>query len=167
MEELVIQRIFRIVLRCQWVVFILATCVNGLVMRRRARNDIAEHPERAEGYNRLIRWYIFWANVPWGIMGIGITVGSVPTVVHYLAPREGNPWVTAFYGSVIAVWGLVCCWVFFLEGAEMLVEHPRFLFPNASSPARVKLYSVLLGVGMLFLIIMLFLADTPVPEWLS
>ena len=94
-----------LLLRHFWVMFIVVTSLNGAVWWHRAKPVIAAHPERRESYRRLIRGFLFWGNLPWVVMGLGILVGGVPTVFHYFNPRNG-PFVIAWYCTVVLIWVL-------------------------------------------------------------
>lgn len=94
------------------------------MFRKRAQEHIGKNPQLKEGYAALFRGYLFWMNLPWVIMGIGCTVGGIPSVWHYFRPRDGNPYVLAWFGSVFFLWVLGTFWLFLKSGAEMLAGHP-------------------------------------------
>src|SRR5476649_2000679 len=103
-----------------WIVFIIVTCLNVAVLKWRSREYVKANPELAAGYRTLIRGYLIWMNIPWLVMGIGCTVGRIPSMVYFLRPADGNPYVIAWYASVIAEWLLGSYWLFFKSGAKML-----------------------------------------------
>ena len=74
-----------------WVLAIITTGVNGAVWWHRAQPHIASNPKLEASYRRLIHGLLVFGNVPWIVMGLGITVGGVPTVFHFMNPRNG-PW---------------------------------------------------------------------------
>jgi len=78
-------------------------------------------------------------------MGAGILFGGVPSVFHYLNPRNG-PFVIAFWAAVVALWIATFYWLFFRGGAEDLITHPGLLNLAVQSPWAVKVF-FLLGVG--------------------
>jgi hypothetical protein len=109
--------------------FIAITCINVLYLKFHSRERIRQRPELAAGYQRLIWGYLFWGNLPWIIMGLGLELGGLPSIFSYFRPRDGNPFVLAFFIVVFAVWILGFWWLFFARGAEFLVEHPRRINP--------------------------------------
>src|SRR5215471_8013343 len=76
---------------------------NAVVWRWRARKHISANPALAAGYERLIRGWLVYGNLPWGVMGLGILFGGVPTMFHYFNPRNG-PVVLLWYGVVVPLW---------------------------------------------------------------
>ncbi|MDA2924136.1 hypothetical protein MYX65_05680 [Acidobacteria bacterium AH-259-L09] len=154
--------VFYFVSRYFWLIAIVVTSINVAIFKQRSRNHIPENPELAEGYARLFRGYLTWLNAPWVIMGIGSTVGGVPSVWHYFRPKDGDPYVLAWFASVFLLWILGTYWLFFKGGAEMLVKHPGAII-TASSPALVKLFWVLCLAAGVFAVIMMLTHDLPLP----
>ena len=159
--------VFKIISKYFWVAAILVTCVNVVMLKRRPKPDIEDDPEASEDYSRLIRGYLFWMNLPWIVMGIGCTIGGVPTVFHYFRPRDGNPFVLAWWGSVLILYILSIYWMFFCKGAEKLAKYRMISyssFRNAgyiSSPKMVKLALLLCLTGGLIAAIMMWTIDMP------
>jgi hypothetical protein len=89
--------IHKIFIQYFWAIAILVTCLNVLFFKGRSKSVIAEDPEALQEFKKLMRGYLFWMNLPWIVMGIGCTIGGVPTVFHYLRPRDGNPFVIAWW----------------------------------------------------------------------
>ena len=149
-----------------WLGFIAITFITAAIWRWHGRKHIAEHPETAEGYRRLIRGFLLWGNVPWIVMGLGLTVGGVESIGAYARPSEANPWVIACYLSVIVLWALSLWWVFRRGGAQQLVDHPGFFNFPMSKPKYVKLMAVGgVVVGFMGMIFLFF--DGMLPYWTS
>jgi hypothetical protein len=119
--------LFAFISKYFWLVAIAVTAGNLFLFKRRARKYIEENPDLEKGYASLLRGYLLWMNIPWLIMGLGCTAGGVPTVLHYFRPRDGNPFVLTWFGSVLALWIIGTHWLFFKGGAEMLARHPGML----------------------------------------
>src|SRR6266480_2745694 len=98
--------------RHAWLMFVAVTCINVLYLSLHSRQRIRERPELTAGYRRLIRGYLFWGNLPWIVMGVGLELGGLPSIFSYFRPRDGNPFVLAFFGVVIAEWVLSLWWLF-------------------------------------------------------
>ena len=147
-----------------WAAGIAVTCANAAIFRVRARKRIQEAPELEDGYRKIIKGFVIWGNIPWLVMGIGCTVGGVPTLFHYFRPRDGNPFVLAFFASVFLVWFLGTFWLFFRNGAEMLVRHPGLFNHDFRSPTMVKLLWCLCLAGGVLAVVMMFTHDMPIPE---
>jgi hypothetical protein len=116
--------IFRLLSRWFWLVLIGVTCLNALDFRRRANQFIKARPELEPGYRTLTKGFLLWGNLPWIIMGAGIVFGAVPSVFSYFRPRDGNPFVLAFFFIVFLEWILGTYWLLFLGGAQMVVDYP-------------------------------------------
>lgn len=151
-----------------WLFFLAGACVNALAFRLRAKRQMAEQPELAASYARLSRRLTIWISIPWLVMGIGCEMGGVPTILHFFRPRDGDPFVLAWFASVIVLWVLSLWWIFFRAGAEMLAEHRGLFGRNAahffSSPSGVKL-TVVLGIACgVLAFVWMFLVDVPLAD---
>jgi hypothetical protein len=139
-----------------WLLFVAVTCVNGVIWWRRAQKQIEGNPQLEAGYRRLIRGWIIYGNLPWLVMGAGVTVGGVPTVVHFINLRNG-PWVVAWFVTVVMLWALTIIWLFFRRGAEQLIEYPGMLNLPSRNPWVIKAYFLLcLAGGIVGLCAMIF-----------
>jgi hypothetical protein len=96
-------------------------------------------------------------------MGAGILFGGVPSMFHFFRPRDGNPFVLAFFASVFLIWILGTFWLLFRGGADMLVKHPGLFNVDFKSPLMLKLFWFLCLAGGIFGVIMMFTMDVPVP----
>jgi hypothetical protein len=110
----------------------------------------------------------FWQNVTWIVMGIGLTIGKVPTFFHYFRPRDGNPYVLAWWASIAAVFIIGSYWIYIGQGAAKLaasgVIRYRFIKETKiiSSETGVKLYFLLLLVPLLIAGIIIWSVDIPI-----
>jgi hypothetical protein len=155
-----------------WVVAIITTVINALIFRKRSRKYIQNNPKLEEGYSILFRGYLFWLNIPWLVMGIGYTAGGVPSVWHYFRPKDGNPFVLAWFGSVFVLWILGTIWLFFKGGAEMLSTHPGALIIHygfktkaVTNPILFKIFWMVALAGGIFGAAFMWLTDIPIPEF--
>jgi hypothetical protein len=114
---------FSSVFRCFPVLALIVTVVNAIIIRQRSQNLIQQNPELERGYRRLFWGLIFFINIPWVTMTIGIFVGDVPTVWHFFDVLSGNLYVIIFWGILIALWIIGFVWICFLGGAEFLIEY--------------------------------------------
>jgi hypothetical protein len=153
-----------------WFVAIIVTGINLIIFRKRAQKYIKDNPQLEEGYATLFRGYLFWMNLPWVIMGIGCTIGGVPSVWHYFRPRDGNPYVLVWFGSLFLIWILGTFWLFFRGGAEKLVRHPgmiefRYGFKrkNITNPVLIKSLWVLALAGGIVAVVLMWSMQIPIP----
>ena len=109
-----------------WLVCILVTFLNGAIFWIRAKKRIQQSPKLANGYRTIIKGFVTWGILPWVVMGVGFTIGGVPSVWHYFNPRDGNGYIPALFASVVLVWISGSYWIFFRGGAKALVDHPEY-----------------------------------------
>ncbi len=125
-----------------------------------------------EGRNRFLLGYLFWMNLPWVVMGIGCTIGGVPTVFHYFRPRDGNTFVLAWWGAVLVLYIVSIYWVFFCGGVEKLGNYQFFYYRYIgssvpiSSPNAIKLLFALCLAGGIIAAVFMWTVDMPLPEFL-
>ena len=145
--------------------FIVVTFANAIIMKMRVKKQIEADPSLKSGYDTIFKGFITWGNIPWVVMGAGIITGSVPTIFHYFSPQDGNPFVIAFFMSVVLIWILGTYWLFVKDGAEMLVKHPGIFNYDFSSPTIVKLFWILCLAGGVAGVAMIFTMNTQIPNF--
>jgi hypothetical protein len=59
---------------------------------------------------------------------------------HYFKPKNGNPYVIAFYLSIFTARLFGAYWLFANDDAEMPKRHPGIFLSDFSSPTKVKLF---------------------------
>lgn len=129
-----------------WLFFIAVNFMNVPAINRRADTHIQQDPALAAGYANLLRRYLIVSNIPWAAMGLACTVGGVPSVWSFFRPREGSPWVLAWFALVILLWIHEIFWIFLGGGAAALVKHPGAYRMALSKEWQVKAL-VLLCIG--------------------
>ena len=97
-------------------------------------------------------------------MGFGIVIGKVPSMFHFFRPRDGNPYVIAFFVTVIVLWILGTYWLIFRGGAKMIATHPGFLNVDIKNPALIILIWFACLAGGTIAVITMFTVDIPVPN---
>lgn len=160
-----------------WVVFAIATLVIVRSDWKSVQPRIREHPELEPGYRKLFLGYLAVGLAPWIGMGIGILSGRVSWMFSYLFPRQGNPFVLAWWGVFAAIGGVLTVWIVFGGGAEMIERHPGIRsFPIGPASRIRKQWLVLVAVQIAMgLVVWLVLPDTmpapggpaPPPEWIE
>jgi len=96
-------------------------------------------------------------------MGVGCVFGKVPSAFDFFRPRDGNPYVIAFFASVFLLWAVGTYWLLFLGGAQKLVEHPGLLNVNVKSPRGIIIYWFLSLAGGILGTILMFARNAPLP----
>lgn len=160
---------FEMFSRYFWAIAIVITAINAAILKHRSKQHIQEEPELAKGYDQLILGFFFWTNIPWVVMGVGSTVGGVPSVFHYFRPRDGDPFVIAWWVSVFILWILSFYWIFLAKGAEKLAKYRMLICSSfgkagyVTNPTVVKLLVLLMLAGGIFAAVMMFMEVIPSP----
>lgn len=152
----IFMEIFHIISKWFWALCIVVTFLNAAVFYFRAKTQIKQTPGLEAGYREIIRGFVIWGNVPWVVMGIGCTVGGVPSVWHYFNPEAGNPYVLAFFAAVVLVWIKGSYWILFQGGAQAIVDHPGIFNFDISSPILLKMLwiaTIVAGVTGIFFMV--------------
>jgi len=151
-----------------WAICILVAFANAALFWMRARKKIAAQPELKRDYLTIIRGFVVYGSIPWAIVGIGVLSRQMPTSIHVVRPRDGNPFVLAFYASFFILWFATTHWIFFRGGAQQLANcsdiwtwRPNPLLQSARA---VKAWWILCSIGAFFAVIMAFVQTTPLPE---
>jgi len=159
----------KIATRFFWLIAIVVTGINFLIFKKRSQKHILENPELAKGYASLFRGYLFWLNIPWVIMGLGCTIGGIPSVWHFFRPRDGNPYVLAWFGCVFALWIIGTFWLFFRKGAETLARYPGAVEiyygwkrKEITNPMWIKIIWLLALAGGIFGVVMMWFMEIPI-----
>jgi len=105
-------------------------------------------------------------------MGFGCTIGGIPSVWHHFRPRDGNPFVLAWFGSVFFLWIAGTFWLFIKDGAKTLAKHPGaiefrigFKRKDISNPIMIKALWLLCLAGGIIVVVMMWAMDIPVPNF--
>jgi len=134
-----------------WILLIGVTIANGLIWKYKSKNYIAEKPERKEGYDKLIKSWLIYGNIPWIIMGIGMITGLTKSMDEFFYPGQMNLIVTIYFLSIIFLWIFGSYWIYFKGGAERLVEHPGLITQTEKGNEKFETIKVKLlwGLGIL------------------
>jgi hypothetical protein len=147
-----------------WAIAIFFSFLNTRIFRFRARPHIQAHPELEAGYRTLIKGYLTWGNLPWVVMGIGCTFGGIPSVFYFFRPQDRNPFVLAFWFSILLLWILGTNWLLFRGGAEMLVKHPGILNFHFKSPRTILFFWFFSIAGGVVAFLIFVSQDIPLPR---
>jgi hypothetical protein len=135
-------------LRYAWVLLLANGYLNVCLARWRVKDTIASYPELADGYRRLTRGFGILYALPWVVMGLGCTVGGVPTVFHFLSsPVAAGPFVWAWWLNLYAELAWLAWWVVWGGGAEALVRYPGVIGGISSSVSFVRLKMFMVAVS--------------------
>jgi hypothetical protein len=93
--------------------------------------------------------------------GLAIEFGGVRSTFSFFHPRDGNPFVSAWFSLVIVEWILGFWWLFFRHGAEFLVAHPGCLRYEVKNPVIVKVVYCLMILGGIFGFILMWTMNIP------
>jgi hypothetical protein len=136
----------------------LAVCFFNFLMDERAAASVDPHgagnSDEAKKLRRRV-WMV--SSVPWVVMGIGSVIGGVPDVWHYLRPQGRNPYVIAWFASLLVVAVTAACWVLLRGGAEKIVAYKLIRSRGLTLKiGRIKLFAALAPVWILLWTTFLF-----------
>lgn len=101
-------------------------------------------------------------------MGWGIVSGNVPDAFHYFRPQDRNPYVVAFFATLLLLLLCYALWVFCADGARKIREYE--LLPTGAlrgtKPWSETAIKVFAASGPLLLLLWIYFAarmDVPVP----
>lgn len=157
-----------IIFKHTWILFIAVTIANGFIFKYRSKKYIVEKPELEAGYNKFVKGWLFYGNIPWVIMAIGNLSGMTNNTFAYFAPRQMNPIVLLFHAAIIVLWGLSIWWIYFNNGAEFIEKHPGLVQKSSFSgrhnvtAKQVKLFYPLMLLGGIIGMMMMWQMDMPV-----
>jgi len=155
---------FALISKYFWLIAIAVTGLNAYLIKFYSIKYVKENPELSDGYKKLFRSYLLWLNIPWVVMGVGCVIGKVPSVWHFFRPRDGNPYVLAWFGSTFILWILYIYWLFFKGGAVMLSKHPG-IFGEIKNPTLIKILSMLMIAGGILGFVFMCIIDIPIPKF--
>jgi len=151
-----------------WLLAIIITLINAYYFKVRSRSLVRDNPDLKDDYNKVFWGTIVFLGIPWLVMGIGMTIGGIPTVFHFFRPRDGNPYVIAFHLNIIIIWILSIIWIYFKDGANFWVKYitplgRQTLFTG--SVLGVKIWFALSLLGGIAGMAMMWLINIPVPNF--
>lgn len=162
--EQIIKIIVYIFSKYFWVFAIFITLIPVATAKRASNHYIHKKPELASGYSKLFCGYLILINIPWVVIGIGCTVGQVPSIWYFFNPRDGNPYVLAWFSSIFIMMIGITYWIFFKGGAEFLIEHHNVLSIDISNPKVIRFFWLLLLVAGVFIMLTMWVVDFPMPQ---
>lgn len=139
-----------------WLIAIIINGVNAVIAWIRSQQYVQKKPALRSGYVKLILSIFLCLNIPWIVMGLGLTSGSVSNFANYFYPRYGNPFILAYWASILGLIFVYNTWIWFAGGAEILIKYPGILKFNPSNPKTIKLTSLLLLISCTFITVVIF-----------
>ncbi len=148
---------------------VMMSAAGWFTVKRAARERILHDPKLKEGYDRFLRNYLIYANIPWVVMGIGLLFDSGTKSSDYIPPKTGSVAIIAFHVSMIFFWAVALFWTYFRGGAQFFVDHPGILAFNwqhgdLKSPLAVKLIIAVVFLGLAFGEYSMWTQPLPVPH---
>lgn len=135
-----------------WLFFILSVFISVLYLKHRVQKYIAKNPELKKGYDRYLRGFLVFGNIPFVIMGIGQVSGMTKNTFEYSNPATTNPIILCFWVYLILIYILMGYKIYFKNGAEFIEQHPGLILVGGASITAIAvklLFPVfaLVGIG--------------------
>jgi hypothetical protein len=147
--------------RYEWLFLLLLVAAATLVLwardLARARGDRAQQ-RRA---SRRALTFLFWAGLPWAVIGVGVVSGRITTLEDAFNLNHGV-FPRFVIASVVAVWVALVYWLFKRGGAEELAASGQvwFGFSSVREPSSIKLLFIAALAGGVVGLVALVLAST-------
>ena len=158
-----------IVFKYFWIILIIVTLINGFILKTRFKKYSDEKPELKIGYDKYLKGYLIFGNIPWVIMMIGSLSGMTESMNDYFNPKAMNPIVLIFHASIVILWILSIRWIYFKKGAEFIEMHPGLTRKSSISgntdltAKQVKLLFPLMLLGGIIGLTMMWVSDIAIP----
>ena len=158
--------LFSLIGKYFWLVCIVFTFVNY----RKALGQAPGAGTGADAAQRAIylRRAALFGVLPWFVMGAGILVGGVRDVWAYFRPQDADPWVLAWFATLIALAIANAAWVFLADGARKVRQYDLLAINRrrGAKPVSEFWIKVLAALGPFWILLWMFLVSTmnaPVP----
>lgn len=112
--------VFEYLIHNIWCLFMLFSLLKAWRYASYAKLQIKEQPHLELGYQKLLRGFVLFVNIPWLLMMIGNYSGATQSVFDYLKPGDLNPFVLVWHGTFMVLCLLWLRWIYFKNGAEQL-----------------------------------------------
>lgn len=123
-------------------------------MGRHATQDIKEHPERKEGYDRLLG-YNLASYLPLLLAGLMLLTGFASSLDEFLLVGPPSKATLAFHASITLTIGTQLSFVWFRGGLRLMVTHPAmFALPKSEFGMKV-FWSAMSGFAAIIVGLML------------
>ena len=135
---------------------IIGNIIVGITFRIYSKKYIADDPKLKDGYDKLIKGWFIYGNIPWVIMTIGDFTGLTNGMQEFFDPKSMNPMVLVSYFSIVVLWVLGSRWIYLKDGADFLAKHPGLIRGFGgdiiTSPKTIKIYwTIGLVAGIAFM----------------
>ena len=163
---------FQLVGRYFWLVCIVITLVNY-------RKALGQAPAVGVGPDGrgpdaglralYLRRAALFGVLPWIVMGAGILAGGVRDVWAYFRPQDADPWVLAWFATLLALALANAAWVFLADGARKVRQYDLFAMGRrpGGKPMPELLIKALAALGPFWILVWMFVVSTmnvPLPH---
>jgi hypothetical protein len=110
---------------------LIAIAVNFLnvsITKSRIQRYIDQDPELKPGYDKFLKGWLLFFNIPFLVMAIGNLTGLTNGPFDYFNPKALNPVVLVFHFSFVSMYLLMAFWIFLNNGANFLARHPGLIY---------------------------------------
>jgi hypothetical protein len=169
--------LFHLIGRYFWALGLCVTAYNYIVGMRTLPSRGLSDPRASPAAISLRRWLAVGSALPWVVMGWAIVIGGVPNIWYFFRPQDRNPYVLAWFATLIVLALGFAFWVFLLEGAEKVVvlQPVEFKWYRAGfrgttsgtvklTVGRVKLFAAIGPVWIAAWTWLVSAMDAPVPK---
>ncbi len=157
---------FQLIGRYFWLVCIVITFFNY----RQALGSTPAGGARIDPLRGVyLRRVALFSVLPWIVMGAGVLFGGVKDVWAYFRPQDGDPWVLAWFATLLVLAIANAAWVFFADGARKVRQYGLFAMGRrpGGQPMPEPLIKALAALGPVWILVCMYVASTmnmPLPH---
>lgn len=147
-----------------WMLFGIATCAGAAAIWVSLKGQVRADGGRTAKLKRFTLGFLFWGNLPWIVMGYGLTFGGVPGFWQYFRPHDGDPYVLSWFATGLMMWILGFYWLFFRDGTDFLSSVFWDSISDTKTTNSIKVLYILCGVSIIIGVLFMLILDFPLPK---
>ena len=121
--------------------------INSAVQKSKLSQFIKNTPNNSEESGKILKGYTLSLTVPFLLLGIIQLAGGYTSPFFVFSLNLSNIFVFLSWLVLICSWGLLFYWIFFKDGAKILVRYNMINGTKTINELTVKIYVVLMILG--------------------
>ena len=146
--------LFELVFKNFWIIAVVIGFVNYFMFKMRIPKNIEDENEKEET-NNLLKSILVFLTVPFALLGIFQILGDFKNPFFVFSKDYKNIYVILSIIVLFSTWAIVLRWVFFKDGAKILIKHKEIFrgnFPANETIIKIFFVFMILGglLGLIF-----------------
>lgn len=110
-----------------WILMLLVIPINAVIYRLRGRKLIGQNPELRDGYNKIASYFGVVGTIPFIFMSYELHTNGFGGMNFFLKWDGASVAMIGGSISLVLIEAALFYWIFFRNGAAILVRHPGFI----------------------------------------